>query len=218
MRTDLEIQADVAAELKRDARVKSTAIGVIVKDGAVTLTGMTDSYMEKMAAERAAKRVKGVRAVAADVEVRLPVQIKRTDEGIAEQIARLLSWSSAFRDTNVQAEVRNGRVTLTGSVRWLYQKDEAERRVEELDGVLAVYNQIAVTARPPVDEREVHRHIMSALHRHATVEASKVKVSISGGTVTLDGTVGAYHEREAIENAIRTTAGVTHVVDNLHVG
>jgi osmotically-inducible protein OsmY len=218
MRSDIDIQADVAAELKRDPRVKSTAVGVIVKGGAVTLTGVTDSYLEKVAAERAAKRVKGVRAVAADLAVRLPVEIKRTDEGIAEQIARFLSWNSTFRDTNVQAEVRNGRVTLTGTVRWLYQKDEVERRVEELDGVLAVYNQITIVAPPVVDERELHRTIMAALHRHANVEASKVNISISDGTVTLDGTVGAYHERDVIENAIRTTAGVTRVVDNLHVG
>jgi osmotically-inducible protein OsmY len=217
MKTDQQLQADVMAELRGDPRVNSNAVGVIVKDGAVTLTGITESYMEKLAAERAAKRVKGVRAVAGDIEVRLPAQIQRTDEGIAEQIARLLSWNVTFRDSDIQAEVRNGRVTLNGEVDWLYQKQEAERRIEDFSGVLAIDNRIAVRTPVTVDERDVQRRIMTALHRHANVEASNVHVSIDAGKVTLDGTVGALHERELIEDAVRATAGVRQIVDNLRV-
>lgn len=217
MTTDLRLQADVMAELKNDSRITSNEIGVIVKDGAVTLTGFTETYYEKIAAERAAKRVKGVRAVAEDIEVRLPARIRDTDEGIAEQVSRLLAWNSAFRDTNVQAEVRHGHVVLTGEVEWLYQKDSAAKRVGELHGVREVSNQIIVRPRVAVDDRQVHKHIMSALHRHASVEGSKVRVTIAGGKVTLDGTVDAYRERELVEDAVRTTPGVSQIVDNLRI-
>jgi osmotically-inducible protein OsmY len=217
MKTDEELRADVIAELKWNPRIKSNEIGVIVKDGAVTLKGMVETYIEKMDAERAAKSVKGVRAVAEDIEVKLPTQIKKTDEGIAEQAARMLTWNSTLQNTNVQAEVRHGGVVLTGEVDWLYQKETAAKRVAELEGVTGVFNQITIRARKSADPRDVKREILGALHRHANLEASKVKISIADGKVTLDGTVDAYHERDLIEDAARGTEGVRSVVDNLRV-
>ncbi len=217
MKTDEELRADVIAELRWNPRVKSNEIGVIVKDGAVTLTGMVETFVAKMHAERAAKRVQGVRAVAEDIEVKLPTQIKRTDEGIAEQAARMLTWNSTLRSTNVQAEVRNGRVILTGEVDWLYQKETAAKRVAELEGVTGVFNQITIRARKSADPRDVKRQIMGALHRHANLEGSKVEISVVDGNVTLEGTVDAYHERDLIEEAVRGTEGVRAVVDNLRV-
>jgi osmotically-inducible protein OsmY len=217
MKTDAELRADVIAELKWNPRIKSNQIGVIVKDGAVTLTGMVETFAEKIHAERAAKIVKGVRAVAEDIEVKLPTQIKRTDEGIAEQAARMLTWNSTLRDTNVQAEVRNGRVILTGEVDWLYQKETAAKRVAELEGVTGVFNQITIRARKSADARDVKREIMSALQRHANLEASKVDISVADGKVTLEGTVDAYHDRDLIEDAARGTEGVRDVVDNIRV-
>lgn len=217
MKTDTELRADVIAELKWNPRIKSNQIGVIVKDGAVTLTGMVETFAEKMHAGRAAKIVKGVRAVAEDIEVKLPTQIKRTDEGIAEQAARMLTWNSTLRDTNVQAEVRNGRVILTGEVDWLYQKETAAKRVAELEGVTGVFNQITIRAPKSADARDVKREIMSALQRHANLEASKVDISVAEGKVTLEGTVDAYHDRDLIEDAARGTEGVRDVVDNIRV-
>jgi osmotically-inducible protein OsmY len=217
MKTDEELRADVVAELKWDPRLKSNQIGVIVKDGAVTLTGLVETYFEKMCAERAAKSVKGVRAVAEDIEVKLPTQIKKSDEGIAEQAARMLTWNSTLRDTNVQAEVRKGRVILTGEVDWLYQKEIAAKRVAELDGVTGVMNQITIRVRKNADAPDVKRQIMGALHRHANLEASKVEISVVDGKVTLEGTVDAYHERDLIEDAARRTEGVRDLVDNIRV-
>jgi len=217
MKTDEELRADVVAELKWNPRIKSNQIGVIVKDGAVTLNGMVETFAEKMYAERAAKGVKGVRAVAEDIEVKLPTQMRKTDEGIAEQAARLLTWNSTLRNTNVQVEVRNARAILTGEVDWLYQKETAAKRVSELEGVTGVFNQITIRKRKAADERDVKREIMSALHRHANIEASKVLISVADGKVTLNGDVDAYHDRDLIENAVRNTEGVTDVIDNLRV-
>lgn len=216
MKTDEELRASVIAEFEWNPRIKSKQIGVIVKDGAVTLTGMVESYIEKIDAERAAKSVQGVRAVAEDIEVKPPAQILRTDEGIAEQAARMLAWNSTLRYTNVQAEVRSGRVVLTGEVDWLFQKETAAKRVAELAGVTGVFNQITVRARN-ADPRDVKREIMGALHRHANLEASNVNISVADGKVTLEGTVHAYHERALIEDAARGTEGVRTVVDNLRV-
>jgi osmotically-inducible protein OsmY len=219
MKTDQELRADILAELERDPRVRSTEIGVIVKNGAVTLTGVVGDFADKVAAERAVKRLKGVRAIAEDIEVRRSTEMRLTDDGIAERIAEILSWSSAFRDTDIQAEVRNGHVTLTGEVDRLYYKQAAAQRVGELEGVTGIFNQIRVRETlEGAHPRDIEREIVSALQRHASLEASKVRVSVDDGKVTLDGTVDALHERELIEDAVRHTAGVTDVVDNLAVG
>ena len=218
MKTDSELRLDVIAELQWDSRIKSNEIGVIVKDGAVTLTGMVETYAEKVAAERAAMCVRGVRAVAEDIVVRLPSRMRSTDEGLAEQIARLLSWNTTLRDTNVQAEVRGGRVTLSGEVESFHQREAAAAAVEPLEGVISIVNRIAVQA--PVkapSPRDIQRQIMGALHRHANVEASKIRVSVDDGNVTLEGSIDAPCEREAVEAAVRGTPGVRDVVDNLVV-
>jgi osmotically-inducible protein OsmY len=218
MRTDEQLQADVLAELKWDPRIRSNEIGVIVKDCAVTLTGMVQTYAEKLAAERAAKRVKGVRAIAENIEVKLPTEMRATDEGIAERIAQILKWNSALRNSNIQAEVRKGYVTLTGDVDWSYERKAAASRVEELQGVVGIFNQIRIRQTPDrVGASDVQRQITSALHRHANIEASKVRVSVAEGKVTLDGTIDAFYERELIEDAAWGTAGVKQVVDNLAV-
>jgi osmotically-inducible protein OsmY len=219
MKTDQELRADILAELERDPRVRSTEIGVIVKHGAVTLTGVVEDFADKVAAERAVKRLKGVRAIAEDIQVKRPAELRVTDEGIAERIAEILSWNSTFRDTDIQAEVRNGHVTLNGDVDGLYQKQAAARRVGELEGVTGIFNRISVRETAAGNRaRDIEREIVSALHRHANIEASKVRVSVSGSNVTLDGTVDALHERELIEDAVRHTVGVTDVIDNLAVG
>jgi osmotically-inducible protein OsmY len=219
MRTDQELRADILAELERDPRVRSTEIGVIVKHGAVTLTGVVEDFADKVAAERAVKRLKGVRAIAEDIQVKRPAELRLTDEGIAERIAEILSWSSTFRDTDIQAEVRDGHVTLSGEVDGFYQKQAAARRVGELEGVTGIFNRIRVRETAAGKRaRDIEREIMSALHRHANIEASKVRVTVSGSNVTLDGTVDALHERDLIEDAVRHTVGVTDVIDNLAVG
>jgi len=219
MKTDRQLHVDVLAELARDPQVHGNEIGVIARDGAVTLTGAVQSYAEKVAAERAVKRVKGVRAIAQDIEVKLPDEMRESDEGIAEKFARLAGWTSALCDTNVLAEVKNGYVTLTGEVDHPYQKQVAANRVYELDGVIAVANDITVRPRPSeVHARDVVRQITKALHRHAGIEASNIHVSIENGTVTLHGSIPTYAERELVEDAVSATIGVETIDNQLRVG
>jgi osmotically-inducible protein OsmY len=219
MKTDRQLQADVLAELAWDPQVRGNEIGVIAKDGAVTLTGVVQSYGEKAAAERAVKRVKGVRAIAQDIEVKLPDEMRASDEGIAEKFARLVAWTSSLRETNVLAEVKNGYVTLTGEVDHPYQKKVAANRVYELDGVIGLANDITVRPRPPdVHARDVVRQITKALHRHAGIEASNIHVSVENGRVTLEGTIPTYAERELVEEAVSATTGVAEIENQLRVG
>ncbi len=218
MKTDDQLRNDVLAELRWDPRVRGNEIGVIVKNGAVTLTGIVETYAEKLAAERATQRVDGVRAIAADIEVKLPEQLRTTDEGLAEQIALVLTWNSMLRNTAIQAQVQNGYVTLTGEVDALYQKETAARLVGELHGVAGVLDRVVVRAKhAAIEPHDVQKRIISALHRHATLEASRIAVSVKDGRVTLEGTIDGFHERELIEAAVRATAGVRQVVDNLTV-
>jgi osmotically-inducible protein OsmY len=216
VKNDDELRSDVLAELARNPRIGSSEIAVTVKHGAVTLNGIVLTLDEKNCAERAVKNIKGVRAVANDVEVK-PEEMRRADEGIAEQIGRLLSWYSSLRNMDVSANVDDGHVTLTGEVDFLYQKALVAERVAELAGVSAVSNQIKIRERHATDEQEVKRQIVAALHRHANIEASGIQVSIADGDVSLEGTVGAYRERDLIVEAVGATAGVRGIIDNLKV-
>src|SRR5438105_9668291 len=134
-KTDEQIQRDVLAELKWDARVQPNEIGVSVKDGVVTLTGWVDSYTKKWAAEEDAHRVRGVKAVANDIEVRLPSSAERTDADIAAAIIRALEWDALVPIEKLNVTVAKGWVTLRGEVEWQYQKEDTERAVRRLTGV-----------------------------------------------------------------------------------
>ena len=215
--SDEELRSDVLAELERNPRIRHSEIAVIVKDGAVTLNGIVMTLDEKICAERAVKDIRGVRAIANDIEVELAEQMRKADEGLAEQIGRLLSWYSSLRNMDVKAKVDDGRVTLTGEVDFLYQKEVVAERVAELEGVSAVSNQIKIRKRRTIDEQDVRRQIVAALHRHANIEAAGIRVSIADGEVRLEGTVGAYRERDLVVEAVRATAGVRDIVDNLKV-
>ena len=217
MSNDDQLRSGVLAELARNPRIGSSEIAVTVKHGAVTLNGMVLTLDEKICAERAVKNIKGVRAVANDIEVKLPDEMRRADEGIAEQIGRLLSWYSSLRNMDVKANVDDGRVTLTGEVDFLYQKALVAERVAELEGISAVSNQIKIRERRAIDGQEVKRQIVAALHRHANIEASGIDVSVEDGEVKLEGTVGAYRERDLVVEAVRATAGVRDIIDNLKV-
>jgi osmotically-inducible protein OsmY len=195
IKTDDELRADVHAEL---SRIRTSEIGVIVKDGAVTLSGMVHTLGEKACAERAVKNIKGVRAIADDIEVKLPAEMRKADEHIAEQISRVLTWYSSLRNMDVRAEVDDGHVTLTGEVDFLYQKSLAAERVAELECVVGVSNQITIRERHAIDQNEVKRQIMAALRRHAAVEASGIQISVADGKVILEGVVDACCERDLL--------------------
>jgi osmotically-inducible protein OsmY len=205
---DLRTRKFVTQQLEWDPAVDASAVGVAARDGAVTLTGFVNSYAEKLAAERAAKRVHGVRAVANDIEVRL--KVGRTDADIAADVATGLRIHSSI-PAAVQAAVHHGHVTLTGTVSWLYQKVLAEQIVGHIAGVRHVINRITVV--PLAGERDVQRRIIQALHRAADVEAHLIGVHVADGVACLTGTVHTWAERDAAATAAAAAPGVV-MVDN----
>ncbi len=209
---DFQTRDAVLRQLDWDPRVDASAIAVTARDGAVTLTGFIDSYAGKLAAERAAKRVRGVRAVANDVEVRL--KLERTDADIAEDAVRALRLRSALPDT-IQATVHNAHVALTGHVRWLFQKADAEDAVRHLRGVRHVANYITVA--PGAAAVDVRHRILRELHHDADVDARRIAVTVSGDTATLTGTVSTWLQRESAERAAADAPGIVEVVNRIDV-
>jgi len=216
MKTDEQLKADVQAELAWDPAISPATIGVAVKDGLVTLSGHLDTYAQQHAAERAVRRVAGVRGVAAQLDVRLAAEHRRGDPEIAQAATAALRWNSLVPDDRVKAEVEDAWVTLTGEVDWPYQFSSAEQCVRPLTGVRGVTN--LVTLKPHVRGDDIARQITAALMRHAEREARHIDVEVDGGTVTLTGTVDSLAEHEAAVGAAFGTRGVTSVVDKLKVG
>jgi osmotically-inducible protein OsmY len=210
--SDVRVRDAVMRQLEWDPEVDASAIGVAAKNGSVTLTGFIDTYAAKLAAERAAKRVHGVRAVANDIDVRL--RLERTDADLAQDAARALELRSAMLE-HVQAILHNGHVTLTGTVNWLYQKESAEEAVRHIGGVRGVMNYISVTPRAAV--RDVRHGIVKALHQSADVDARHITVTVSGDTATLTGTVGTWLQRDAAERAAANAPGVANVDNRIVV-
>ena len=206
--SDLRVRDAVLQQLEWDSQVEASAIGVTARDGAVTMTGFIDSYAGKLAAERAAKRVRGVRAVANDIQVRL--RLDRTDADIAADAARALNLRISLPHA-VQAVVHSGVVTLTGTVATLFQRAVAENAMRHIGAVKSVINRIE--GLPSATTRDVRREIVRALHRDADVDARRITVTTAGSHVTLTGTVGSWHERESAQCAAMHAPGIT-VVDN----
>lgn len=214
-RTDEEIQQDVLAELRWDARVQPNEIGVVVKGGVVTLTGWVDSYIKKWAAEEAALRVRGVKAVANDIEVRLSESGQRTDADIAAAAVRALEADAFLSPEKVHVTVSKGWVTLEGEVEWQFEKEDAERVVRRLAGVKGVTNLITVKPRPM--PAELRKKIEDALVRSAKTDAEHINVEVQGSKVVLRGTVRSWAEREEAERVAWSAPGVTTVEDQIVV-
>jgi osmotically-inducible protein OsmY len=211
--TDEEIQKDVLAELKWDAQVQPNEIGVSVKDGVVTLTGWVDSYLKKWAAEDAAHRVGGVKAVANDIEVKLFSE--RTDADIAEAAIRALQWDASVPADKIQVTVSKGWVTLKGEVNWNFEKQDAERVVRRLTGVKGVSN--LITVKPSTTPSELKKRIEDALVRNAKVDANKITVEVQGSKAILKGAVRAWVEKEEAERVAWLAPGVTSVENRITV-
>ncbi|MDM0065045.1 BON domain-containing protein [Variovorax sp. J31P207] len=215
MRSDAELRSDVQAELDWDPAIKSTGLGVAASDGVVTLTGHVASHAEKYAAERAAQRVSGVKALAVEITVKLPDSDQRTDADIALAVERGLAWSALVPADKVKAMVENGWVTLTGEVEWEYQRKAAEKAVRNLMGVTGVSNLIGFT--PKVVPSDVEKRLRDALVRQADREAEQIDIAVTGSQIKLRGTVHSWAEFNAVQHAAWSAPGVTSVKNDLVV-
>ena len=215
MKTDTKLRNDVLEELAWEPSVSEKEITIAVKDGVVTLGGYVQSYAQKRAAEKAVSRVSGVRAIAEDIQVKLPTSSMRSDSEIAHAALNSLKWDTEVPDEQIKIKVQNGWITLDGTVNFYYQKNAAERSVRFLSGVKGVTNQISV--RPSIAAKEVNRNISDALKRRAELDAAKISVDGIDGKVTLNGTVHSWSERKEAESAAWATPGVWAVDDRLAV-
>lgn len=214
-RTDTEIQRDVVSELKWDPSLRDDDIAVAVRDGVVTLAGFVDSYLDKWRAERVASRVRGVKALANDLDVRLPSRSQRTDPEIARAAADAFKWNISVPEGRIKARVENGWVTLDGDVDFYYQREAAERAVRYLTGVKGVSNLITVKAQPAPSD--VKQRIKEALQRGAQFDADRITVEIEGHKAILRGTVRSYSEMRDAERAARNAPGITEVDNRLTI-
>ena len=193
MTVDKTLQTNVLAELGWEPSVTAAHIGVTAKDGIVTLSGHVENYMEKYAAERAAGRVKGVRAVAEEIEVRLPHHAKRNDDEIAAALLQRLDWNVSVPEKAVHAKVEKGWVTLTGEVDWQFQKEAAQHDIRGMLGVVGISNWIKIKERP--NAVNIGADITEALHR-SWYDPKTINVSANGGVVHLSGTVDNWYDRQ----------------------
>jgi osmotically-inducible protein OsmY len=212
---DITLRQDILDELEFEPSINAANIGVAVEYGVVTLTGHVGSYAEKVRAERVVQRVKGVRGVAQEIEVRYPGSKKSADDEIAKRALKIIAWDTTVPSDKIQVKVQQGWITLSGDVEWYFQRDSVERAVRKLSGVLGVTN--LITVRPHVDASNIKHRIEDALKRNALVEANAIRVAVTGSKVTLEGKVHAWHERDMVERAAWSAPGVSAVEDRLTI-
>ena len=215
MRTDAIIKEDVLNELDWEPSIDATKVGVTCVNGVVTLSGYVNTFTEKLAAERAAKRVFGVRAVVEEIEVKIGGVYKRTDQDIAQAALNNLRWRTNVPDKDISLKVENAWITLEGTVEWNFQKEAAKNAIKDLAGVRGVTNIIRV--KSAVEPSNIKDKIKKAFERNATLDADHVNVRVDGHKVILSGSIQSMAEKKQAEEAAWAAPGVTEVVDNLEI-
>jgi osmotically-inducible protein OsmY len=212
VQSDEQLQQEVLRELRYQPSLQPNEIGVAVKEGVVTLTGYVDSFLKRWEAEEAAHRVRGVKAVANDIEVRLPTSSERTDADIAAAVTRALEWDAGLDIDKLDVTVSKGWVTLQGEVEWGFQRADAERVARRITGVRGVSNLITVRPRQTPAPDEVKKKIEDALVRSAQTDAKRIQVEVRGDKVILTGTVRAWAEKQEAERVAWSAPGVASIV------
>jgi len=215
MSADSDLKKAVLDELGWEPSVNAAHIGVTADRGVITLTDHVDSLANKVSAEKAASRVKGVRGVAEEIEVKLPWEIKRGDEELATAAIGRFSWNSLIPADALKVKVSKGWVTLKGTVAWQFEKEAAEQDIRTLSGVIGVSNEIEV--RPAVNASNVKDAIERALHRSWYYEPDTIVVSAVGGKITLTGSVGAWNARRLAGSTAWSAPGAISVVNDIVV-
>ncbi len=215
MKFDKDIQRDVENELQWDPSLDERAIGVKVQDGVVTLVGDVAHYADRYTAGEAAKRVNGVRAIANELQVKIPKPGERNDIDIANAAANALKWNVSLGSSNIKAVVGHGWITLSGQVEYGYQRSAAESAVRYLLGVTGIVNEIII--KPGVKTADVKQKIEAAFQRQATLDAKDIDVKVSDSQVTLKGHVHSWQEKDDAARAAWAAPGVAKVENQLQV-
>lgn len=215
MSAELELQQRVIDELAFDPTFNAAHIGVSVRGSIVTLSGHVESYYEKLMAERAARRVKGVTGIAQEMEVRLPSEKRIADDEIAQRVVKILDWSISIPPRSIRVKVEHGIVALDGNVEWEHQREAAEQYVRMLGGVKDVVNALAIHHR--VNANDISETLLAAFERDAQLEARRITVSVDDGKVRLGGRVKSWREREEARRAAWSVTGVYDVDDHIEI-
>lgn len=218
MKTNEELRQDVMDEIQWDPELRTIApeIGVAAKDSVITLSGKVDTYRKRMAAEKAAQRVAGVKVVASDVQVAIEATNNKTDTEIAEAVRDALRWNSAVNEDQIEVKVDQGWIYLDGSVEWEYERSSAQRSVENLVGVKGVTNMISINAKV-IDTKDLKREIAAAFHRSATIDSSSITLACEGTKVILHGKVRSWAEKKEAEKTAWGYPGVTQVDNRIDI-
>lgn len=215
MKTDTEIQKDVMEELKWQPSIKSSEIGVAVKNGVVTLSGMVDTYAEKKTAEKSALKVAGVKGIAEDIEIKLSYHDQKTDAELAQAVVNGLKWNVLVPSDKIKIKVENAWVTAEGMVEWAYEQNAVRDAITGIVGVKGISNLVKLA--PRVNPADVKKKISAAFERSATIDANRIHIENIGNKVILTGKVRSYAERQEAEQVVWNAPGVAAVENNLEV-
>jgi osmotically-inducible protein OsmY len=215
MKNDVKIKEDVLEQIKWNPLLTSSEIKVAVRNGIVTLSGQVDSYLKKTEAEKEAKKVAGVRALAEDIQVNLKPYLEKTDTEIAEAVLIALKWHTSIPEAKIKVKVEDGIVTLEGEVAWSYEREAPYHAVVQLAGVRNVINNI--TLHQETTPKNLREKIAAAFYRSATIDAGRIGIAVQDSRVILTGKVRSLAEKEDAENAARSAPGIQEVENHLEL-